>query len=221
MNWRFRRYLQFLPIGQSADPPASEEPPPRATIVPEDQAETVVHRWITMQDEKVRPAHAAAHGQTVRVDEPFIVGGERLRHPGDTGLGASHANTSDCRCVAEYGVIRDGEFVTFGVATARFEPTSTLKPTKSFTFGYGRGPWRGRVVLDNLEHARYTVRVDGISIRVNRRLIASAPVQRDVNGAWLLGTVWVSSDYNHGAITELLLNAVADTNRWIASRTAN
>jgi len=195
----------------------AEEAVPRATIVPEDQAETVVKRWITMQDEKVRAAHAAAHGQTVRVDEPFTVGGERLRHPGDTGLGASLGNVINCRCVAEYGVMRDGQFVSFDVTTARGEARAPRRPgtkpgsaaprlpTQSFTFGYGKGPWRGRVVLTNGESANYTVRDGGITIRVGRQAIASARVTRDTFGKWTLGDVSIAAGRTDAAQLQTLL----------------
>jgi hypothetical protein len=45
-----------------------------------------------------RPAHAAASGQEVGVDEPFIVGGEKLMYPGDPA--GSPGNTINCRCRA-------------------------------------------------------------------------------------------------------------------------
>ena len=59
----------------------------------------VTHTWLSMQDEKVRPFHLEADGQTVPIDEPFEVGGELLMFPGDTSLGASPQNVIRCRCV--------------------------------------------------------------------------------------------------------------------------
>lgn len=189
----------------------------RATIVPEDQAETVYHRWITMQDEKVRPAHAAAHGQTVRVDEPFTIGGYKMRHPGDGNLGAPLSQIINCRCVAEFGVMRNGQFVSFDVTTARGEARAPRRPgtkpgsaaprlpTQSFTFGYGKGPWRGRVVLTNGESANYTVRDGGITIRVGRQAIASARVTRDTFGKWTLGDVSIAAGRPDAAQLQTLL----------------
>jgi hypothetical protein len=43
-----------------------------------------------------RPAHLAAMGITVGMDEVFIVGGEKLRYPGDSSLGASAGNVINC-----------------------------------------------------------------------------------------------------------------------------
>lgn len=54
--------------------------------------------WFTVGDERVRPAHVAADGQTVPVGEAFLVGGQQLRWPGDTGLGATLDNVMGCRC---------------------------------------------------------------------------------------------------------------------------
>lgn len=195
----------------------AEEAAPRATIVPEDQAETVVKRWITMQDEKVRHAHAAAHGQTVRVDEPFLIGGYQMRHPGDGNLGAPLSLIINCRCVATYGVMRDGQFVSFDVSTARGEARAVRRPgtkpgsaaprlpTQSFTFGYGKGPWRGRVVLTNGDSANYTVRDGGITIRIGRQAIASARVTRDTFGKWTLGDVSIAAGRTDAAQLQTLL----------------
>ena len=55
--------------------------------------------WVTMGDRRVRSWHEAANFQTVPVNEPFIVDGERLMHPGDTSLGASVRNIARCRCI--------------------------------------------------------------------------------------------------------------------------
>jgi HK97 family phage portal protein len=51
-------------------------------------------RWIATLDDRVRDAHAVAHGQTVGVDEAFLVGGEAIMAPGQ----GSAANAVNCRC---------------------------------------------------------------------------------------------------------------------------
>lgn len=53
-------------------------------------------QWIATLDSRTRPDHLAAHGQTVGVDEPFVVGGERMDYPGDPS--ASAGNVISCRC---------------------------------------------------------------------------------------------------------------------------
>jgi len=52
--------------------------------------------WISVGDSLVREAHLAADGQKKKISEPFVVGGELLRWPGDTSLGASLGNIINC-----------------------------------------------------------------------------------------------------------------------------
>lgn len=56
----------------------------------------VTKDWFTVGDERVRPAHVAADSQTRSLNKPFSVGGESLRWPGDTSLGASVGNVIRC-----------------------------------------------------------------------------------------------------------------------------
>lgn len=70
--------------------------------------------WTTGLDGRVRPTHRAAEGQTVRVDQPFDVGGYALMHPADP-MGPLE-ETISCRCGMEWlfpGDTRpDGSVVT-------------------------------------------------------------------------------------------------------------
>ena len=52
--------------------------------------------WLTAIDGRERPEHAAANGQVVSIDAPFIVGGEQLMYPGDPA--GSAGTTINCRC---------------------------------------------------------------------------------------------------------------------------
>ena len=54
-------------------------------------------RWVTRRDERVRPSHAAADGQTVPMGGVFVVGGWGLAFPGDPA--APVWETARCRCV--------------------------------------------------------------------------------------------------------------------------
>ena len=54
-------------------------------------------RWVSAKDMRVRDAHGKADGQTVDIDEPFIVGGEKMMFPGDPSS-ASGWNLYNCRC---------------------------------------------------------------------------------------------------------------------------
>lgn len=55
-------------------------------------------RWLTSGNPNVRPAHEAANGQTVGIDQPFEVGGEELMYPGDSS--GSPENVINCHCVS-------------------------------------------------------------------------------------------------------------------------
>lgn len=62
-------------------------------------------RWLTSRDSRVRHPHGSspwdhrsADGQTVPIDQPFIVSGEQLMYPGDGSMGASIGSLINCRC---------------------------------------------------------------------------------------------------------------------------
>lgn len=54
--------------------------------------------WETMMDERVRPDHWAAQGQTVPIDEPFEIGVSLMMYPKDYSLGADPNEVIGCRC---------------------------------------------------------------------------------------------------------------------------
>lgn len=64
--------------------------------------------WITILDGRERPWHAEAFGQSVPVNQLFIVNGEQLTYPGDTSHGATASNICNCRCSAVYS---DGRII--------------------------------------------------------------------------------------------------------------
>lgn len=55
-------------------------------------------QWICAMSDNSRKSHKKANGQIVALDEPFVVDGEKLMHPGDTSMGASAENVINCRC---------------------------------------------------------------------------------------------------------------------------
>jgi HK97 family phage portal protein len=57
--------------------------------------------WVSEKDAKVRPEHAVLHGNTVPVYEPFSVGGQDIRFPGDPS--APMNLTMNCRCKVRFG----------------------------------------------------------------------------------------------------------------------
>lgn len=59
-------------------------------------------RWLTMGDKRVRATHKEVGGTSKPIGEPFYVGGSLLLYPRDFSLGASTAETAECRCSIEY-----------------------------------------------------------------------------------------------------------------------
>lgn len=57
--------------------------------------------WLATEDSRTRPAHAAADGQEVGMDEAFDVGGDALQYPGDMDNGSAN-NIVNCRCTVYY-----------------------------------------------------------------------------------------------------------------------
>ena len=64
--------------------------------------------WIAAIDDRTRPEHIEANGKAVPLNEPFIVGGERLMYPGDKSS-ASAANLVNCRCTVGNRAKRDAD----------------------------------------------------------------------------------------------------------------
>lgn len=58
--------------------------------------------WNTILDSKTRTSHARADGQTIDVNQTFLVGGEPLRYPSDSR--GSAGNIINCRCSLTYGL---------------------------------------------------------------------------------------------------------------------
>jgi SPP1 gp7 family putative phage head morphogenesis protein len=56
--------------------------------------------WISAEDDRTRPDHAAANGQIVGMDDSFDIGGEALMYPGDPGGSADQV--INCRCTVAY-----------------------------------------------------------------------------------------------------------------------
>lgn len=53
-------------------------------------------KWLSTEDARTRPTHAAADGQLRWVDEPFLVGGSRLMYPSDPA--GPPEEVIQCRC---------------------------------------------------------------------------------------------------------------------------
>ena len=57
--------------------------------------------WDATLDARTRPTHADAHGQSVPINDTFVVGGEEAQYPGDPAL--SDEESANCRCSLIYG----------------------------------------------------------------------------------------------------------------------
>lgn len=54
--------------------------------------------WSAAGDARTRPSHSAANGQTVDIDDHFLVGGYKMDFPGDASNGAPASEFVNCRC---------------------------------------------------------------------------------------------------------------------------
>lgn len=68
-----------------------------AMIVENDPGTEWVKRWLATEDQRTRPDHVEADGQTVPFGQPFIVGGFQMMHPHDPDAPAKEV--INCRCV--------------------------------------------------------------------------------------------------------------------------
>ena len=57
--------------------------------------------WLAVIDDRTRPDHVDADGQTVGLGDQFVVGGETCNAPGDPSL--SWEQSANCRCTLVYG----------------------------------------------------------------------------------------------------------------------
>lgn len=62
-------------------------------------------RWESGPDDgRQRETHTEANGQTVRSDQPFVVGGSEMQFPCDYSLGADASEVINCRCSVTYEI---------------------------------------------------------------------------------------------------------------------
>lgn len=66
----------------------------------------VTKTWRDIGDNAVRDTHVRVDGTTIPENEVFTVGISRLRFPGDMLLGAATKEVINCRCFADYRLIR-------------------------------------------------------------------------------------------------------------------
>jgi hypothetical protein len=68
-------------------------------------AQNVTKIWDSAHDTRVRSTHRALSGSKVPMNGVFVSpSGARMRHPGDTSLGAPADEIIQCRCIARYKI---------------------------------------------------------------------------------------------------------------------
>lgn len=67
----------------------------------------IMAKWQSVRDARTRDTHRHMNGKEVSYGTPFNVGGNSMRFPGDTSLGASRSQTINCRCTVTYTVKED------------------------------------------------------------------------------------------------------------------
>lgn len=89
----------------------------RAMLVAENEANSAINyfeykeavaggkkrkQWITQRDDRVRDTHKEVNGETIPIDNAFIVGDSLMEFPKDTSYGASINEIAGCRCTIKY-----------------------------------------------------------------------------------------------------------------------
>ena len=86
------------------------------------------HTWLAHSDDRTRPHHRTANGQTVPLDQPFMVGGYAMDHPGDPT--APPSEVINCRCGVGYNPGTDDSYTSAIPRLEGLVPQSTLTALK-------------------------------------------------------------------------------------------
>lgn len=84
--------------------PYTVQQDPFAQISREEPIKEGTKQWVTVGDANVRSTHITADRQVVGIDDAFIVGGFKMRFPGDTSLGAPIREWVNCRCASNINI---------------------------------------------------------------------------------------------------------------------
>lgn len=116
-------------------------------IVANDTDTQWVKRWLATEDQRTRPDHREADGQTVPFGQPFTVGGHPMMHPHDPAAPASEV--INCRCTelleeaGEPTSMANRGYKTLAAAVAKPSPRSKTKGEAAMQeepFGFGDEP---------------------------------------------------------------------------------
>lgn len=158
-------------------------------VAPKDANGRIVKVWNSLMDGRERAWHHDAHEQEQPVTQPFHVGPDLLRFPGDVTLGASLANVCNCRCFLMYVFVdnstgkRTTLYTSPSAPTRRFaRPANPNHPVPNF-----RGPVEGpplrptSVVTLNGRTVAKVVLKDGKTIATMRQ-VTPTRVEVSVDG---------------------------------------
>lgn len=196
---------------------------------PGDADGQVMQRWHNQQDDRVRHPprsafdHVEAHGQTVPVTSHYTVSGEKLRFPGDVGLGASIGNTVNCRCFSSF-ILRKPDGTEVPLYTMPWAPAKRMRkpgdrvgreipatPTSRVTLN---GKTKAKVVLkDGTLATLEQVRPDTLVVRVGRETIGRVVIQPDGT----LGQIAIRAGQEARDILGLMQRSVDGTAQWMRS----
>lgn len=104
----------------------------------EESGERMYQRWIATPGERTRFAHRVVSGQTVPIDEPFIVDGESLAFPGDPR--GSARNTISCRCSTLSGSLAELDELPPSASDIRAAAQPTGESMTDTVYPYADGP---------------------------------------------------------------------------------
>ena len=105
-------------------------------------------KWVAHHDDRTRPAHREADGQTVPATDTFTVGGFRMRYPKDPS--APLHLTINCRCIM-VGAKKKGDNLNGITSEELTTITASATPTDATdtpTNGIDLMPWVGVLALE-------------------------------------------------------------------------
>lgn len=126
--------------------PVAEQTRELQIVAPKDANGYIEKTWKSLMDGRERDWHHDADEEVVPVKDAFEVGGERLRFPGDSALGASLANLINCRCYLIYTFVNASTGERTELYRSPSAPTRRYrrKPNPEHPVPNFRGPVEGQ-----------------------------------------------------------------------------
>ena len=106
---RITKWISTMTVNAGTEAATTTDPDPAVGL-----------EWITMEDEKVRDIHKAAHGQQVTTGKPFTIGDSKLLYPGQPV--GNPENWINCRCVVRPAMLDESAATITAAAVVDEEP---------------------------------------------------------------------------------------------------